>query len=187
MTTTLSAKERNIKDILNERHSIRNYTSKKLSDKKILDILWAGNGVNAHGRRTAPSAVNAQEIEMYVCTADGVRKYVAEEKKLHAITEEDIRPLIQAQNKFMLNAPVTILLVANLEKFDKPRPDNRNQMFGYIDAGIVSQNISLYCTSVGLATVPCSPRMNTEEVLKALKLNNQNIVVLYHPIGYPAE
>ena len=59
--------------------------------------------------------------------------------------------------------------------------------FGFIDAGIVSGNISLYCTAAGLGTVCCAPRMRIEEIQKSLGLTDQQVPVLYHPIGYPAE
>lgn len=69
----------------------------------------------------------------------------------------------------------------------EPRPGSRNMNFGLIDAGIVSENISLYCTALGLGTVCCAPRMQMEEIARAMGLSEQEIPVLYHPIGHPAE
>lgn len=177
-----------VKQALSERHSVRSYSGQAVSDVIVLEILWAANGVTREdGRRTAPSAVNAQDIDLYVCNAEGAFKYNAEAAKLEKVTSEDIRPYLKAQNRFVDTAPLTILLVTDQTKFGEPRPGSRNMNFGLIDAGIVSENISLYCTAIGLGTVCCSPRMRTEEIQKALGLTDQQIPVLYHPIGYPAE
>lgn len=177
-----------VKESLAHRKSVRSYTDKAISDGLLIDILWAGNGISHDGdKRTAPSAVNAQDIDMYVCKADGTYKYNAIENVINKLTDTDIRPLLQAQNAFIMSAPVTILLVSDQRKFGERREDSRNAVFGYIDAGLVSENISLYCTSVGLGTVPCAPRMDADGIRKALGLPNTSIPVLYHPIGYPAE
>ena len=177
-----------VKDALTQRHSVRSYTSQAIADETVLEILWAANGVSRDdGRRTAPSAVNAKDIDLYVCKADGTFKYDAAAGKIVKVTEENVRPLIKAQNRFVDQAPVTILLVTDQTRFGEPRPGSRNMNFGFIDAGIVSENISLYCTSVGLGTVCCAPRMRIEEIQKILGLSDQQIPVLYHPIGYPAE
>ena len=183
-----SNNEMTVKQALSERHSVRSYSVQAVSDVTVLEILWAANGVTREdGRRTAPSAVNAQDIDLYVCNAEGAFKYNAPAVKLEKVTVEDIRPYLKAQNRFVDTTPLTILLVTDQTKFGEPRPGSRNMNFGLIDAGIVSENISLYCTAIGLGTVCCSPRMRTEEIQKALGLTDQQIPVLYHPIGYPAE
>ena len=183
-----SNKEMTVKQALAERHSVRSYSGQEVSEATVLEILWAANGVTREdGRRTAPSAVNAQDIDLYVCNAEGAFKYNAPAVKLEKVTVEDIRPYLKAQNRFVDTTPLTILLVTDQTKFGEPRPGSRNMNFGLIDAGIVSENISLYCTAIGLGTVCCSPRMRTEEIQKALGLTDQQIPVLYHPIGYPAE
>ena len=183
-----SNKEMTVKQALAERHSVRSYSGQEVSEATVLEILWAANGVTREdGRRTAPSAVNAQDIDLYVCNAEGAFKYNAPAVKLEKVTAEDIRPYLKAQNRVVDTTPLTILLVTDQTKFGEPRPGSRNMNFGLIDAGIVSENISLYCTAIGLGTVCCSPRMRTEEIQKALGLTDQQIPVLYHPIGYPAE
>ena len=176
-----------VTEALKQRRSTRSYSSEPLTNAQILDILWAANGTNDHGTRTAPSAVNAQDIELYVIKADGAYKYLPTDAKLEKVTDEDIRPYIQAQNRFIMDAPVTILLVTDQSKFRAPREgqSSRNMNFGMMDAGIVSENISLYVTSVGLATVPCAPRIDVDAVQKALGLTDQQIPLIYHPIGNP--
>ena len=177
-----------IKHVLEQRHSVRAYEDRIVSEVMVKDILWAANGVTREdGRRTAPSAINAQDIDLYVCTAKGVSKYIPKSARLEKVSGEDIRPLFKAQNEFVMKAPVTILLVSDQNKFGEPDPNGRYMRLGLIDAGIVSQNISLYCTAIGLGTVCCAPPMETEEIQASLGLDEQQIPVLYHPIGYAAE
>ena len=180
-------KEMTVKQALSERHSRRAFSNVPLPRDLVMEILWAGNGKNQFDRRTAPSAVNAQDIDLYLCTGEGVSKYNAGEAKLEKVTDEDIRPFLQAQNRFIMEAPVTILLVSDQDKFGEPRPGSRNMNFGFIDAGIVSENISLFCTAEGLATVCCAPRIREKEVRGALGLTERQVPILYHPVGYPAE
>ena len=212
-----------IENILMNRQSVRRYTDQKVSEETLLKVLWAGNGVNRDdGRRTAPSAINAQDVEQYLCT-EVTYRYNPESNALEKVADVDIRPIIQAQNSFILKQPV-ILLFSDQTKFQRgprgPRPDgpapegipegtqvsapegdfaNRAGMqvpssraqesgisrFSGLDVGIVSQNISIYCTAAGLGTVPCAPRIPAEEVQAALGLPRTMIPLLYHPIGYP--
>ena len=182
------SKEMSVKEALMQRHSVRSYSDAAISDEMVLDILWAANGVSREdGKRTAPSAINAQDIDLYVCNAEGAFKYDPKNARLEKVTGEDIRPFLKAQNRFVDTTPLTILLVTDQSKFGEPRPGSRNMNFGLIDAGIVSENISLYCTALGLGTVCCAPRMQTEEIARAMGLSEQEIPVLYHPIGHPAE
>lgn len=72
-----------LEDILQNRRSVRQYSNQQVSDEMLLKILWAANGVNREdGRRTAPSAINAQDIELYVCKGDGAYHYLPTEKQL---------------------------------------------------------------------------------------------------------
>lgn len=183
-------KELTVKQSLNSRYSERRYdTSKTISDKQTLDILWAGNGMNKYGKHTAPSAMNCQDIDQYVCKTDGTWKYDAASGKLTKVTDTDIRPYFIGHNDFANDAPFCILLVTDQSRFPASNDgrQNRNMNFGLIDAGIVSENISLYCTSVGLGTVPCAPRMENDKIQNALGLTEQQVPVMYHPVGWPAE
>jgi nitroreductase len=179
-----------VENALANRYSERRYDpSKTLADAQILKLLWAANGVNKYGRRTAPSAMNAQDIDLYVCKANGTWKYNAEKKRMDEVTNEDIRPYFIEYNDYANDAPLCILLITDQSKFSEPTEagSERNKNFGLIDAGIVSENISLYCTSVGLGTVPCAPHMENAKIQKALGLTEKQVPILYHPVGYPAK
>ncbi len=152
---------------LSERKSTREFADKDLDKQTLSNLLWAANGVNRpDGKRTAPSAMNRQEIDVYACLKDGVYLYNA---------QKNILEFTAAGNCRLRNAPVTLLLVANTEK-DAP--------WGLIDSGIVSQNISVFAAGMGLVTVP-QGSMPKDEFSKLLKLTQNQQLILNHPIGYP--
>ena len=150
---------------LSDRHSNREYAAKELSLQDLSDLLWAANGINRpeSGKRTAPSAMNHQDIKVYVCTAKGSYLYNHQKHTLVPISSGDSRPAA---------APVCLILVSDT-----------NKEWGAIDAGIVSQNISLFCSGTGLATYPRGS-MDKGTLYKALKLTGQQAIMLCHPVGY---
>ena len=52
-----------------------------------------------------------------------------------------------------------------------------------MDAGIVSQNISLACAGLGLATVPRGT-MDKASLAKKLRLKDSQVLLLNHPVGH---
>jgi SagB-type dehydrogenase family enzyme len=148
------------------------------------DLVWAANGVNrADGKRTAPSAMNRQEIDVYVINKDGAYLYDAANHILKGITCGDFRKAVAVSQDFVTTAPVSIVLVANLEKLGDPSNDN-TRMMAAIDAGIVNQNINIFCAAVGLSTVPRAT-MNQAELKEAFKLSDTQVLMMNNPVGYP--
>ena len=156
---------KNVMQALSERRSTREFSSRMLSMRDLSDLLWAANGVNrpATGGRTAPSAMNRQDVAVYVCMKEGSYRYDARQNRLVPLSAGDVRPV---------EAPVCLVLVAD-----------GGQTWNALDAGIVSQNISLFCAGVGLATVPRAT-MDKEQLKKALKLGDRQTPFLNHPVGY---
>jgi SagB-type dehydrogenase family enzyme len=173
-----------IMQALQNRHSVRSFSDKNISNQVLSDLLWAANGVNREdGRRTAPSAINAQDIEVYVSLKNGVYHYIATDNKLVKVTDGDLRSVIVGRNVFINNVPVVILLVSNQSKFR----GRGSEKFGAMDAGYVSQNICLFCSAFGLGTVPCAPPIDAAAVQKMLNLSTDYIPLIYQPVGYPNE
>ena len=174
-------------EILNARKSIRKFAADKpVTNEVMLDILWAANGINREdGRRTAPSAVNAQDIVMYVCKEDGTYLYKPQTEELEKISGTDVRPIFAGRNSFALTNPV-ILLVSDYSKFSRFGAEAAAK-FGAMDAGYVSQNIYIYCAANDMATVACAPGIDQKAVQEALMLPETMISLIYHPVGYPAE
>ncbi|NLX40486.1 MAG: SagB/ThcOx family dehydrogenase [Bacteroidales bacterium] len=174
-----------LEQILMKRCSIREFSSEQPSQEVLLELLWAANGVNReNGKRTAPSAINAQDINLYLCLEDGVSFYNPQEKSLVKVSDVDLRPLISPdRNNFMLDVPV-VLLISDMTSFAR-LPLERGILFGAMDAGYVSQNIYLYCAANTLATVACAPRMDDAKIREILSLPETMIPMIYHPVGFP--
>lgn len=114
-----------LEELLMNRKSVRSYSDQEVSEELLLKVLWAANGVNREdGRRTAPSAINAQDVELYLCT-DVTYHYNAQTGSLEKQADADIRPEICGRNSFGLSVPV-ILLCSDQTKFQRgpggPRP-----------------------------------------------------------------
>lgn len=162
------------------RRSGRSYQNQALTDQQLSTILWASVGINdpKGGRLVTPTAVNMQDIKVYVCNEKGVWLYNAKANNLTQVSAEDLRPSLCARQMFVLDAPVTLLLVS--EQSGRQRASER---YGAMDAGYVSQDIYLACAAMGLKTV-ARAMMDQEAVKKALNLKEGDYPMLNHPIGY---
>ena len=168
---------------LQQRKSVREYSDKDIDDMKLSQLLWAAVGINRpDGRLTSPTAINAQDITVYVCRKDGAWLYVAKENALHRVSDKDLRPAIAANQKFSAVAPVSLVIVTDNAKF-RGGSTNGPSISGAIDSGYVSQNIDLACEALGLATVPRAT-MDKETLKKELKLTDDQHAILNHPVGY---
>lgn len=167
---------------LQKRATERKFTNKKISEEVLSDLLWAAFGVNRpeSGKRTAPSARNCQEIELYVFSEEGVFYYNAYKHVLEVIAKEDLRQYISAQPHFG-KTPVSIVLVADYGKMKMYEKEDA-EFYAAVDAGYISQNIYLFCTSENINTVACGG-INRKELQEVLKVKYGK-VLLAHPIGY---
>ncbi len=169
---------------LSDRKSQREFAEKQLSLEELSSLLWAANGVNREdGRRTAPSAVNSQDIDIYVCMASGAYLYDAKQSQLERITTEDLRPAVCGQQQLV--APMFLVMVADLSRYPEGIASQRQVVEGLakMDAGYVSGNIGLYCAAAQFATVPRAS-MDKEALTKALNLKDSQILILNNPVGY---
>lgn len=167
---------------LSERKSTRECADRKISEKDLSDLLWAANGINRKdGKRTAPSAMNRQDIDIYVVSDKGAYLYNAAENQLELVAEGDFRAEVASRQDFVKAFPVSLVLVSDLERFGKD--DEHTRLMAAVDAGCVSQNISLFCAANGLATV-VRGTMNDEALRKTLKLNSSQLLLLNQPVGY---
>ena len=168
-------------DALKQRRSVRDYQKgKEILQEQLSTILWAAVGINdaKSGRLTTPTAVNMQDIKVYVCDAKGVWLFNAKNNDLTKVTDTDLRPSMTARQNFVMDAPLTLLLVS-----DQSARDRQNERYGAMDAGYVSQDIYLACAAMGLKTV-ARAMMDQEAVKKILKLKKGAMPMLNHPIAY---
>ncbi len=173
-------------EALKTRHSVRSFTNKELTNQQLSNLCWAACGQSRDAQHiTAPTAMNKQEIRLFVFTKNGAFEYVAKDNKLVKKADGDQRSLIaggkQFKQDFVMDCPVSLLMVIDFEKFGSQ--DSHAQMMGCVDAGIVSENINLYCQSVGLATVPRATH-DTEGLKALLGLGDKQLPILNNPVGF---
>jgi nitroreductase len=173
------------------RQAIREFNSRMLSDQDLSDLLWAANGVNRPdtGGRTAATGGNSQDIDIYVIMAQGTFLYNAQNHSLEPIVAGDLRGQVIPRQANVATAPVSLLLVSDTARFPQtavtPAPEVTTSLSG-IHAGIVAQNISLFCASAGLVTVITGAIIHTpEEFKRLLRLTPYQRVMVNLPVGYP--
>jgi SagB-type dehydrogenase family enzyme len=169
-------------EALAKRATVRGFDTKDISMQQISDLLWASFGVNRpDGKRTAPSASNKQEIDVYVLLKKGAYLYDAENNKLDLITAEDLRS--QAADQRFADAPIQLIFIADLSKRGESSDEGKLRTAN-IDCGYISQNTYLYCTSEGLAT-GARGSVNRDALISKLKLRTDQKILLAHSVGYP--
>lgn len=171
--------------VLKERHSTREFTAKALPPQVLSNLLWAASGVNRSdsGKRTAPSARDQREIDVYVTTADGAYRYDPDTHTLTRVVAKDIRKLTGVQD-FVATAPVNLVYVADLNRMKDAAVDQQT-LYSAADTGFIAQNVYLFCASAGLATV-VRASVDRDALGAALGLSNHQKIILAQSVGYPA-
>ncbi|MDR1846648.1 MAG: SagB/ThcOx family dehydrogenase [Bacteroidales bacterium] len=166
---------------LNERKSIRKFSEKPLDLQVLADLLWASYGISREdGRRTAPTARNAQDISIYVVMESGIYLWESTKNVLILIEKGDFRKETGPQ-EFVPTAQWNIAIVSDLSKYGDVK-DVAAVKYGAMSAGYVSENMYLYCASCDLATV-ARGMFNPEVMNKLLRLNENEMVMLIHSVG----
>ena len=156
-----------------------------LSAQQLSDLLWAAWGINREdGRRTAPSALNRQETDLYLIGRNGAYRYDAEAHALEPVAEGDYRRRVNAQD-FARNGDWILIFVADYSRMVGD-DDRSKAVTAGIDAGLIAQNVYLYGASEGLAVVVHST-LNRAEVAELLRLGDTQHIVLGQTVGIPAD
>ncbi len=173
-------------EALNNRQTSRNFSSQELTRRQLSNLLWAAWGINReNGKRTAPSAVNWQEIDIYVALRDGAYRYNAQGHELEKISDKNIMKYTGTQS-FTQKAALNLVYVADYTKMSRDMDDNARKHYSWVDTGYISQNVYLYCASAGLATVVIG-MVDREELRNHLPLQERQKIVLTQTVGYPAK
>jgi len=169
---------------LKERHSTREFSPRVLPAQLLSDLLWAASGVNRpeSGKRTAPSARDWREIDVYVVTADGAYVYDPDTQLLRRVLARDVRALTGLQD-FVASAPLNLVYVANLNRMTDASPDDRDR-YAAADAAFMAQNVYLYCASAGLGAV-VRGLVNRAALASALGLDGHQQIMFAQTVGYP--
>ena len=168
-----------------KRRSMREFSRRELPLPLLANLLWAANGVNRpDGGRTTPSAMNAQEIDIYVALPSGAYLYDAAAGALQLVAGSDVRRVTGYQD-FVDEAPLDLVYVADHSRM-KLIPVSQRESFASVAAGAVAQNAYLFAAGNGLATV-IRAWIDREAIANALGLPHDHQVLLSQTVGFPKE
>ncbi len=169
--------------VLKERHSTREFAPEQFPLETLSNLLWAAWGINREdGRRTAPSARNSQEMDIYVAKSDGLFLYEAKEHQLRKISGDDIRAAT-GTNEYVKDAALNLVYVADLTRGNLKGADIIEFYTG-ADTAFLAENVYLFCTSEGLATV-VRGSIDRTNLAKLMKLRPDQKITLAQSVGYP--
>lgn len=172
-------------EALRQRRSVRAFSTETLPAEALSALLWAAFGINrpSTGHRTAPSARNWQEIDIFVVLAQGSYRFDAHNHRLDLVKAEDLRSATGTQD-FVAHAPVNLVYVANFDRMTGATAEERHFLAG-ADAGCIAQNVYLYCAGAGLATV-VRGLVDRRQLAHDLGLSSTQRIVLAQTVGWPA-
>lgn len=169
---------------LQHRKSSRSFTNDALTKEDMADLLWAAKGINRPDTEglTAGNSLNKQEIDVYVCSKEGAWLYNAHHHALTLITTTNLMPALAGGQEYVLNAPLVLLIVGDVSVFTGNFAPMAHTL-ACLDAGIVSQNIYLFCAGNNLNTI-ARITMQQDMLRLHLKLKDSQCLLMNHPVGY---
>ena len=169
---------------LSERHSARNFDANRQLDNQILsDLLWAAFGQNREdGKRTAPTARNVQDMQIYVALKKGVYLYDPSNNYLKQISSKDIRSQAGMQTDILSKASTVLIYVSDYDKIDFA-PEDKKAVYAAMHAGSIYQNVGLFAASEGLISFVVGSA-NYSELPKLLSLPENQKIIVVQPVGY---
>ena len=176
-----------LQDALVARQSLRAFSDQELTAQQLSDLLWSANGVSRdNGKRTAPSARDKREIDIYALTKDGAYLYEpgAETSTLKQVNDADLRA-DSGLPGFSQAAPVTLIYVVNRAKQGMGAGEASVKL-GAVDIGFIGQNVYLWCASENLATVFLGT-LDAKKLAASLKLADGDEAFFAQPVGFPKE
>jgi SagB-type dehydrogenase family enzyme len=171
-------------DALRQRQSQREFDPAALPLQTLADLMWAAAGINRPdlGGRTAPSAMNAQEVDLYAAMPGGLYRYDPLRHHLLMVSPTDVRRVTGYQD-FVDSAPLDLVYVAHHGRMNLI-PAAQRDSYAWLAAGAMSQNVYLYCASAGLATV-IRAWIDRDALARAMDLSSDEQVLVAQTIGAP--
>jgi SagB-type dehydrogenase family enzyme len=177
---------------LQERKTSRSFSPKKLPVEMLSNLLWSACGINRQdsGKRTAPSASNRQEIDVYVAMEEGLYLYNVKAHVLDPVLQNDLRKntttILQPSRGSVADAPLQLIYVADYSRMAFYANDEDKKFYAAADTGFIAQNVYLYCASEGLAAV-VRGMVGKDALAKEMKLRADQKITLVQAVGYPAQ
>lgn len=164
-------KSSELMQLIDNRHSSREYSNKDISEQTLSDLLWASFGINKKGTRTVPTAMNKQNLKVFVVYQNSIWSYDANANTLVKVSDEEISTYIAKQD-FVKNAPLNLIYTGSDKEYSS------------FHAGAAAQNVYLYATSKGLNTI-VRAYIDKDELKDKLHLDKDEFVIMNQVIGYP--
>ncbi len=149
-------------DLINTRHSTREYAPGAITQAELANLLWAAYGIQTAGRRTVPSAGGRYPCTLHVIAGDieglgvGVHTWNHETNELTHRVESDIRPALMdaCRGQAQVGAAPLLIAISGEVGIVTERYGERGAQFILIDVGHIGQNLMLAVEALGLGTVP---------------------------------
>ena len=169
-------------EALSKRKSSRSFNSREISNQVLSNLLWAAYGFNRpeQKKRTAPSAWNIQNINIYVTKPEGLYLYDAENNILKLVLKKDIRQNAGRQD-FVKDVPVNLIYVADLSMMS--RVGEKAKLYSAAHTGFIAQNVYLFCASFNLGTV-IRDLIDRDTLKKIMNLKDGEEIILSQSVGY---
>jgi len=196
-----SDRSKSVWKALQQRKTIREISDKKLSLQALSNLLWSACGVNRKKgpfgipSRTAASASNSQEIDLYVAMQEGIYLYDAFHHKLVPVLSGDLRRLAigQGQANLVAKAPVRLIYVVDIHKltntsgYQEPglQDPEIQKSYYFVDTGLIAGNVYLFAASQGLAS--WFHNCNKPALSAKLPLRPDQRVLFGQTVGYPVK
>ena len=164
--------------------SSREFADSLVAPQVLSNLLWAADGINRKesGKRTAPSAMNCQEVDVYVVLREGTYLYIPKTNELELVAAGDLRGLAGVKG-FVKEAPLNLVYVADFARAGKGNDEDK-KIYTAADVGFIAQNVYLYCASQGLAAV-VRASLDRPALATALKLRADQKIILAQTVGHP--
>jgi SagB-type dehydrogenase family enzyme len=166
------------------RQSSRSFDTKALPLQELSNLLWAAHGINrpASGKRTAPSAMNWQEVDVYVALPEGLYLHDVKDHSLFPVVPKDLRASTGKQS-FVKDAPLNVVYVVDFARVTRAREEDKI-IWSAADVGFIAQNVYLYGASQGLAVV-VRGLIDKAALTQEMNLRPEQKIILAQTVGYP--
>jgi SagB-type dehydrogenase family enzyme len=176
-------KGKSLMKALEERRTTREYSDRAMSLQDISNVLWAANGINRvkEMKHTAPTAVNWQEIDVYIVLGKGIYRYNPHDSTLYPVVKGDMREQAGTQD-YVKTAPLNLIYIADYTKM-KNAEEAKKEAYASADAAFIAENVYLFCAAFDMGCV-VRASVDREKLSATMKLRPEQKIVLGQTVGF---
>lgn len=192
--------EMTLQEALEKRRSSRDFSGEPIAEEMVAALLWAANGINRKNfKRTTPSALNWQDVSVYVVQANGIWKYLPKRHALLFIEGKDQREHFGEIKTWMKLASQHLVFVSDARKtetfttklLDKTfkvdfSEGELNERARAINVGVKVQAVYLAAVAMGLGCT-CRLLVDDQKARELMKLAPEEKIMAICSVGeHPA-